>query len=64
MLNDTKKLVSMPYYQLTKDEIITLREVWLSLLADLSVAMLKEHQLRNEMKLSRQIQLNPKLINL
>ena len=49
---DARKLTSIPFYQLTKDEIKSLREVWLSLLADLSVAMLKEHQLRNDMKAS------------
>jgi len=49
---DARKLSSIPFYQLTRDEIKSLREVWLSLLADLSVAMLKEHQLRNDMKAS------------
>lgn len=49
---DARKISSIPFYQLTRDEIKSLREVWLSLLADLSVAMLKEHQLRNDMKAS------------
>ena len=49
---DARKLSSIPFYQLTRDEIKSLREVWLSLLADLSVAMLKEHQLTNDMKAS------------
>eukprot|EP01084_Bolivina_argentea_P002806 5205_1 len=51
---DAKKLSSVPFAQLAKHEIASLREVWLSLLADLSVAMLKEHQLRNDMMESRQ----------
>lgn len=54
MYLDAKKLSSIPLYQLTKGEITSLREVWLSLLADLTVAMLKEHQLRDDMKASRQ----------
>eukprot|EP00486_Rosalina_sp_Unknown_P000179 CAMPEP_0201566384 /NCGR_PEP_ID=MMETSP0190_2-20130828/6130_1 /ASSEMBLY_ACC=CAM_ASM_000263 /TAXON_ID=37353 /ORGANISM="Rosalina sp." /LENGTH=355 /DNA_ID=CAMNT_0047985019 /DNA_START=123 /DNA_END=1190 /DNA_ORIENTATION=- len=49
---DARKLTSTPYYLLTRDDKMALREVWLSLLADLSVAMLKEHQLRNDMKAS------------
>ena len=49
---DAAKLSSIPFYQLQREEIRSLREVWLSLLADLSVAMLKEHQLRNDMKAS------------
>jgi len=49
---DAAKLSSIPFYQLQRDEVRSLREVWLSLLADLSVSMLKEHQLRNDMKAS------------
>jgi len=54
MYSDALKLASLPSYQLRKDEMMSLRELWLSLLADLTVAMLKEHQLRNDMKASRQ----------
>lgn len=52
MYNDAKRLSSLHLYQLTKEEITSLREVWLSLLADLTVAVLKEHQLRTDMKAS------------
>lgn len=49
---DAKRLSSLQIYELTKDEKYALREVWLSLLADLTVAMLKEHQLRADMTAS------------
>ena len=52
---DAQRLSSLPIYQLTKDEKYALREVWLSLLADLSVALLKEHQLRGDMTASIEI---------
>jgi len=49
---DAKRLSSLEIYELTKDEKNALREVWLSLLADLNVAMIKEHQLRGDMTAS------------
>ncbi len=53
MYFDAHKLASIPYRQLSKNDISSLREVWLSILADLTVAVLKEHQLKTDINTSK-----------